>query len=159
GARDEGAEVEGDDALVPQAVGDVASDDAAGESLDDCRLADSGFADEDGVVLRAAGEDLDAAPDLGVTPEDRIELVLRGKAGEVASVFFERLVGGLRIGAGDALVSADGGERGEEVLATGADVLEDLPGGGAGGFVEHREDEVLDADVLVLEAFGLILRA
>jgi len=55
GSGDEGAEVERDDTLFLQAIGDVPSDDPAGEALDDGGLADAGFTDEDGIVFGATG--------------------------------------------------------------------------------------------------------
>ena len=55
-AREQGAEVERQDALVLEPLGDVAADDAARQSLDDRGLADAGFTDEDRVVLRAAAK-------------------------------------------------------------------------------------------------------
>ena len=97
--------------------GHVAGDDAPGQALDDGGLADAGLADEHGVVLGAARQHLDAAADFVVAADDRIELVLLGQAGQVAPVFFEGLVGGLRIRAGDALVAAHLGERLEKVVA------------------------------------------
>ena len=45
--------VEGDHALVPQRVGDVALDDALGQALDHGGLADAGIADQHRVVLGA----------------------------------------------------------------------------------------------------------
>ena len=51
---DQRAEVERDDPLVLEPLGDVAADDALGEALDDGRLADAGLADQDRVVLGPA---------------------------------------------------------------------------------------------------------
>ena len=85
------ADVQRDDAAVAQRLGDVAGDDALGEALDDRGLADAGLADEHGVVLRAAAEDLDDAADLVVAADDRIELAVVGLGGEVAAVALERL--------------------------------------------------------------------
>jgi hypothetical protein len=82
GAGDERAHVERDDALVAEAFGHVATDDALRQPLDDRRLADAGFADEDGVVLGAARQDLDHPADLVVAPDDRVELALAGDLGE-----------------------------------------------------------------------------
>ncbi len=87
GAGDQRAQVERHDALLLQAVGHVARHDAPGQTLDDGGLAHARFADQHRVVLRATGEHLDAAADLAVAADDRIELVLLGQAGEVASVF------------------------------------------------------------------------
>ena len=49
---DERPDVERQDALVEQDVGDVAGDDPMGQALGDGRLADAGLADERRVVLR-----------------------------------------------------------------------------------------------------------
>ena len=53
-AGEHGAEVERDDALVAQAFGHVAGDDAAREAFDDGGFADAGLADEHRIVLGAA---------------------------------------------------------------------------------------------------------
>ena len=85
-AREERADVERQDALVLQALGHVAGDDALREPLGDRRLADAGLADQDRVVLRAPREHLDHAADLVVAADHGIELpALRG-LGEVAPV-------------------------------------------------------------------------
>ena len=73
---DERGDVERDELLVLERVGDVARDDALREALDDGGLADAGLADEHGVVLGAAGEHLADAPDLAVAPDDGVELAL-----------------------------------------------------------------------------------
>ena len=83
-AGDQRAHVEGDDALVLEALGHVAAHDALGEAFDDGRLADAGFADEHRVVLRAAREHLDDAADLLVAADDRVELA-RARASSVRS--------------------------------------------------------------------------
>ena len=107
---EQGADVERDDPAVAQRLGHVAGDDALGEALDDGGLADAGVADEDGVVLAAAGEDLDDAADLVVTADHRVELALRGLLGEVAAEALERV--DLLLGAlvGHAVAAADLGD-------------------------------------------------
>ena len=57
-AGDEGADIEADDPLVLEVFRYVAVDDPLGQPLDDRRLADARFPDQDGVVLRPPGEDL-----------------------------------------------------------------------------------------------------
>ena len=52
--RDEGREVEADQALVLEGVGDVARDDALREPLDDCSLANARLTDENRIVLRTS---------------------------------------------------------------------------------------------------------
>ena len=91
-ARDHRADVERDQPLVAQAVGDVALDDAARQPLGDRGLADAGLADQHRVVLRAPAQHLDDAPDLLVATDDRVELPAARILGEVAAVALERLV-------------------------------------------------------------------
>ena len=79
GAGDQRAHVERDDALVLQALGHVAADDALGQAFDDGGLADARLADQHGVVLGAPRQHLDDAADLFVAADDRIELALRGQ--------------------------------------------------------------------------------
>ena len=90
------ADVERPDALALQALGHVAGDDPLREPLRDRGLADSGLADQHGVVLRAAREHLDHAPDLLVAADHRVELALLRRLGQVAAELGERLVGALR---------------------------------------------------------------
>ncbi len=110
-AGDERAHVERDDALVAQAFGHVAADDALREAFDDGGLAHAGFADEHGIVLRAAGEHLDDPANLFVAADHRIELALARDLGQVATVALERLVLAFGILIGHALRAADAGER------------------------------------------------
>ena len=105
GAGDHRAEVEADEALVLQALGHVALDDAPGEALDDGGLADAGLADEHRVVLGAAGQHLDDPADLLVAADDRVELALAGGLGEVAAVLLEGLVAVLGVLAGDPVAA------------------------------------------------------
>ena len=92
GAGHHGADVQGHDPLVLEALGHVAGDDALGQPLGDGRLAHARLADEDGVVLRPAAEHLDHAADLVVTPDDRVELAPAGQLGEVAAEALQCLV-------------------------------------------------------------------
>ena len=77
-ARDHRAEVERDQPLAAQRLGHVAGDDALRQALDDGGLADARLADEDRVVLGTAGQHLDDPADLGVAPDDRVELAVAG---------------------------------------------------------------------------------
>ena len=134
--------------------GDVAAHDALGQAFDDGGLADARLADEHRVVLGAAREDLDDAADLLVAADDRVELALRGQLGEVAAVALQGLVGAFRGGGGDALAAADLLEGLHEALAGEAELFEQAAGGAA--VAGHGQEQVLDRDVLVLEAAGLV---
>ena len=88
-------------------------DDAPGEALDDGGLADARLADEHGVVLGAAGEDLHDAADLLVAADHRVELLGAGEGGEVAAVALQDAVLLLGRLVGDPPVAAHCLERGE----------------------------------------------
>ncbi len=157
-AGHEGAQVEGDDALVLQALRHVAAHDALREALDDGGLADARLADEDRIVLGPAGEHLDDAADFLVAPDDRVELRLAGEVRQVAAVALERLVLAFRVLVGHALAAAYGGERLENAFGRHAVLLQDPRGFVARAFRRQRQEEMLGADELVLEAGGLRLR-
>ena len=157
GAGHERAEVEGEHRLVAQTLGHVPPHDALGEALDDGGLADAGLADQHGVVLGLAGEDLDRAPDLLVPPDDRIELSAARLLDEVAAILLERLVGCLGCRAGHALAAAHLRQRLQEALARRAVLCQQPPGRCPRTGREQGEDDVLDGDVLVLEAAHLRL--
>ena len=152
------ADVERPDALALQAFGDVAGDDPLREALDDRGLADAGVADQDRVVLRAAGEDLDHAADLLVAADDRVELAGLRELGQVAAELLERLVGALRVLAGDALAAADRLDLRLELVARddveceqqvlGRDVLVLHPARLVEGLVEHLAERARDVRLL-----------
>ena len=140
--------------LVLQALGHVTADDPLRETFDDGGLADAGLADEHGIVLRAARQHLDDAADLLVAADHRIELAAAGELGEVAAVLFERLVGAFRILARHALIAAHLLERGHEAVARQPGGLEELADGPR--VVQQREQQMLDADEVVLQAFRFL---
>ena len=157
GARHQQAQIEREDRLVLQPLGDVAAHDALGEPLHDRGLADTGIADQDRVVLRLSRQDLDHAADLGVAADHRIHLPGARLHDEVAPVLLERLVRDLRVRAGDALIAAHLGEDLEEALARHTMLLQQPPGSGLRPGLDHREQHVLDGHVLVLQPVGLPL--
>ena len=92
GAGDHRADVQRDEPLVAEALGDVALHDPARQTLGDRGLADAGVTDQHRVVLGAAGQDLDDPSDLLVAADDRVEPTAAGFLGEVTPVPLERLV-------------------------------------------------------------------
>ena len=78
----------------------------------------------------------------------------RGELGEVAAVALQGLVGAFRRGGGDALVAADLLHGLHEALAGEAELLEQAAGRAA--VAGHGQEQVLDRDVVVLEAAGLV---
>src|SRR5690606_34154863 len=164
GSGDERAEVERVDLLVLQRLGDIALDDRLGEALDDGRLADAGLADEDGVVLRAARQDLHDALDLLLAPDHRVELSVARRLGEVATELVENLrtLGGsgllvLLLAArrdADGLLALVAREQLDDLLTHLVEVCAELHehlGGDALTLADEAEQDVLRADVVVAE--------
>jgi hypothetical protein len=86
GARDHARQVERKDAFSAEILRDAPFDDLLRESLRDGRFAHARLADEHGVVLGAAGQDLDDALDFLFTTDDGIQPSLAGKIGQIAPV-------------------------------------------------------------------------
>ncbi len=83
-------DVERQNPLVGQEVRHVAVDDLLRQPFDDGGLADAGLANEHGVVLGPPAQNLLHAFELVVAADQRIELVLHRRFGEVAAEFREQ---------------------------------------------------------------------
>ena len=135
------------------------------KSFDDCRFSDAGFAEEDGVVLLTTAEDLDDAFNFGFSSNDRIEFSFFAHLGEIASEGVE--CGGFALaffafgcGSGGVFGLFDAGA--EEVEHLFADLFEfeaqvhqDL-GGDAVLLTQQAEEQVLGADVIVIQISGFL---
>ncbi len=151
-AGDDQRDVERQDALVGEEVRHVAVDDLLREAFDDRGLADARLADEHGVVLGAAAEHLLHALELVIAPDERIELVLHRRFGQVAAEL------------GEQRRFLDAGERGllvqqlDDVLAHSVqahpllheDRRRDRP-----FFAQNAQQEVLGANVVVQQPIRL----
>ena len=82
------------DLFILQPGGHRASGDALGDALRDGGLADTGFADEAGVVLLAAAQNLDGAVDLTVAADDVVQPDLTRLAGQVLAVGVQKFAAG-----------------------------------------------------------------
>ena len=91
-AGHERRQVEEINLLVAQLIGHVARRDALRQPLGDGRLADARFADEAGVVLLPAVEDLDDALQLLGAADHAVKLAVAGARGEVDAVAVKELV-------------------------------------------------------------------
>ncbi len=150
GPGDQRPHVEGDDALVLQALWHVAADDALGQTLDDGGLADARFADQHRVVLGAARQHLNDAAHLLVTTDDRVELAAFGQFGEVAAVLLQRLVLALGVLVGDPLRATHRLDRRHQRVAGDAAGAEQLGRRRPAALAGDGEEQVLGADELVL---------
>ena len=77
GACHKGGHVQQVDLLVLQPRGNLALGDALGNALGDGGLADTGLADQTGVVLLTAAKNLNRAVNFTVTADDAVGLAVR----------------------------------------------------------------------------------
>src|SRR5690606_4326930 len=86
---DEGRNVERDEFLTFERLGDIARDNPLSESLDDGGLTDTRLTDEDGVVLCSPSEHLTHPANFSVSPDDRVQLSSSGDLREVHAELLE----------------------------------------------------------------------
>ena len=157
GSRHQRAHVQGENLLILQALGHVAPHDPLRKALHHGGLAHAGFADQDRVILGLSGQDTDHVADLRVPADHRIQLLVSGLLHQILAVFFQRIIGGLRVVAGHPLVSPHGGKRlqkplsGDAVLVPdGLDLLI--------GMTDHGQEQMLHGNILVSHLLRLVLR-
>ena len=162
GAGDQAAEVERHQPPVLERIGHVAIGDADRQAFGDRGLADAGLADQRGIVLGAAREDLDRAADFLVAADHRIELAVARHLRQVAREFLERVVavlGARGVGGAPAAQLVD---RGVEPLGRRARRLDRLARRGVEA-ERQRDQQPLDRDVAVArlrrDLLGLIEHA
>src|SRR5690606_34191255 len=173
-------EVERDDLLVDEDLGNDPVGDFLSEPFHDGGLSDTGLTDEHGIVLRAAAEDLDDAADLVLPAYNGIEFTLAGEFGQIATEGLERGRLDLLLVVATTASGRRAGRFGRTAcrttratFATGElriELAQDLVAGAfdidverlqdAGGdtltFAQQAEQDVLGADVRVVERLGLL---
>ena len=153
---DEGSHIERIDLLGAEVLGDVATDDTEGQTFCDSRLTDTRLPDEDGVILRTTGEDLQDATDLIVTTNDRVELTATSTLAEVDSVLAEGVVLLLGVLAGDTVALTQLVDSLTQLCDLQAEVaLEESSYRGVD--LSECEEEVLKSYILILHLCGDVL--
>ena len=116
------------------------------------------LADEHRIVLGPAREHLEGPPDLVVAPDHRVEPVLTRRLGEVAAVALERLVLAFGMLVGDPLAPPDRGERLEDPRRRDPVRREQLGRRRPIALQGQRHQQMLGADIVVLQPLGLAFR-
>ncbi|CDC30491.1 putative uncharacterized protein [Faecalibacterium sp. CAG:82] len=147
------AHVQAEHGAVFQVLGHITADDPLGQTLCNGGLADARLTDEAGVVFRLTGQDADDVPDLLVTADDRVQLLLAGQIHQVLAVLLQGVVGVLGVVVGDTLVAAHGGQLLQELILGDAERAEQI-GTVLGGLIQQAEEHMLDADVIVFHGLG-----
>ena len=153
GPGDQRPQVERHQALSSKVFRHVAPHDAHRQPLDDGGLADARFADEDRVVLGAAGQNLNGPSDFLIAADNGIDLTVAGGVGQVAGVFFQRLVVvlGVAVIRGPALAELN--DRLVQRLNRHPGIGDRLGSGRAGGH-GYRQQQLLGGDEAVARFLG-----
>ena len=158
GARNQSAEIEGDDPLITKCFRNIRLHDPQREPLGDRRFSHARLPDQHRVVLGPPREHLDHATDLRVTANHRIELALAGSLHEVDSVFLKRLELLFWVLVGDPRTASHRLESGEQLLFVNSAKLQDVLRFRWG--LHQRQQEVVGGDKLIfhhLSFFGGLL--
>src|SRR5205814_2821891 len=107
-------------------IGDVGAGDPLRHALDHGGLADARLAHQDGVVLRAAREDLHDPLDLRLAPDAGVELAFGGQLREVAPELVEQLGGLLALSGPAARARARAAARALTASAGAGEHADDL---------------------------------
>ena len=149
-------QVQGDDTLVAQGIGNVPADDALGNPLHHRGFPHPGIADQGGIVLGAPRKHLEHPADLLVAADHRIEFPLHGQFGEVAGIALQRHVFALRILVGHPLVTADLDQGAKNRFPANPHFPENPAGFGA-LHLEDSQQKMLRGDEFILQfSSGLV---
>ena len=152
GSRDQGPHVEGDHDLVLQILRDIAQHNPVGQAFDNRGFPHARLADEDRVVLPAAGKNLDDPADFGVATDDRVNLPQAGHLDQVAAVLQQGLVLLFGVLVGHLLPPADRLKGRQHVGLLDAVELENPLG--RIGRLHQGQQQVLGRDELILHRGG-----
>ena len=157
GTRDQRPHIQTEHGTVLQIFGNITAHDTLGKALGNGSLADTGLADQHRVVLALTGKDADHIADLGVTADDRVQLVGAGHLNKILPVLFQGVIGVLRVITRHTLVAAHRAELLHKFLSRNAEHLENLISSLARA-LQNTEEHMLHADVFILHLLGLLFR-
>src|SRR4030095_12561415 len=83
-------EIQYEDALIRKKGRNLAVDDALSEAFNNCCFSDSRIADEHGIVLGAAPQNLNDTIDFVVAADERVEHSVHSRLGEITREFTEK---------------------------------------------------------------------
>ncbi len=147
------AQIERHDALVLERFRHVARNDALRQAFNDGRLAHARLADQHRIILGAPRKHLHHAANFFIAADHGIELAAPRLLVQVARIALERLIFRFRILVGDALRSANRGERLQDGVVRRAVTRQQLLRRIALQ-TGQRQQHVLGRNVFVLESVG-----
>ncbi len=141
--RDQRTHVQRENLLVLQVVRNIALINSLRKSLDNSGFADTGFTDEDRVILRLARENTDNVADFIITADDRVKLVVMCLGDELLAVLLERIVCCFRIVRCHTDIAADSLQDLEKTVAVDV-IFPEKSADCAVCILDEREEQMLD---------------
>ena len=154
-SSDKRAHIQRHQLFIAQRFRHIAVHDAQRQAFGDGGLAHTGFADQHGVVLGAARQNLHGAANFFVTPNDRVNLTFSGGFGQVASVFLKRVITLFRTRRIRRAAFANFVDRGVQLLRCNSARLQSLFG--FGGDQGHSHQNAFHGNKAVARLFGDLL--
>ena len=111
GTGNERPHIQREDLLVLQRRRNISLCNSLCQSLNDGRFANAGLTDDHRVIFGLAGKDLNDAADFLIPSDDRIHLLLSCLGNKLFAVFFQRIIGALRVVRGHPLIAANSLQR------------------------------------------------
>ena len=84
---DQSSHIQGENCLVLQPFRYISADNPLCKSFYNCCLTNTRFTDQNRIVLRLTGQDTDHIPNLFVTSDHRIQLLLSGSVHQILTIF------------------------------------------------------------------------
>ena len=110
GACHQGSHVQGKNLLVFQPLGHVSPHNPLGQSFHHRCLAHTRFPHQHGIIFGLSGQNPDDIAYLRIPSDHRVHLLVSGLFHQLLSVFFQSVISGLRIVAGNSLIPPDRGQ-------------------------------------------------
>ena len=158
GACYQRAHIQRENLLILQSFRHIAADNPLRQAFHHGGLADAGFSDQHRIILRLTGQDPNHIPDLRVTSDDRIQLLLSGFLHQVVAVFIQGIISSFRIVRSHPLVPADRRQGLQEFLP-GDPVLPEQGLDRGAGVIQQSQEQMFHRDVFVSHPLGFVLGA
>ncbi len=151
GTGNQGSHVKSNEATILQALRDVSPNHSQGEALHNSRFADPGLPNQDRIILRPPGKDLDDPSDLLIPADNGIELSMGCHIGQISTVALQRLVGILWGLTRYALMPPHRSQGFHQGFPGDSGPGENLAHRAGGSLLDDGQQQMLNADVVVLE--------
>ena len=156
GTGNQRTHIQGKYLLILQSLRDIPPDYPLRQAFHHSCFTDAGFTDEHGVILRLSGQNTDDVAYLRISADHRIQLLVSGLLHQILAVFFQRVISGLRVIAGNSLIAANRRQRLKETLP-GDTVFRPDSLNFLIRMLDHAQEQMLYGNIFVSHLFRLIL--